>query len=80
MIRYKIDVIQALKAKGYNSNRIRQDKIFGQQQLQKIRQGEIASKSVLNIICWLLDCQPGDILEYVPDTIPDQDTTGESDG
>ena len=71
MIRYKINVLDALKDKGYNTNRIRQEKIFGQQQLQKIRNGELASKSVLDIICKLLDCQPGDILEYVPD--PDND-------
>jgi len=35
--------------------------------MQKIRTGEIASKETLNTICRLLDCQPGDILEYIPD-------------
>jgi putative transcriptional regulator len=30
--------------------------------------------SSLGAICRELQCQPGDILEYVPDTIPEQDT------
>ena len=29
--------------------------------------GEIASKETLNTICKLLQCQPGDILEYIED-------------
>ena len=32
---------------------------------KKIRNGEIASKETLNTICKLLNCQPGDILEYI---------------
>ena len=36
--------------------------------LQKIRTGEIASKETLNTICKLLNCQPGDILEYIEET------------
>lgn len=67
MLRYKIDILQALKEKGFTSYRIRKEKIIGEQQMQKIRTGEIASKDTLNTICYLLNCQPGDILEYVPD-------------
>lgn len=67
MLRYKIDVIEALKTRGYTSYVIRRDKLIGQAQLQKIRQGEIASKETLNTLCKLLECQPGDILEYVSD-------------
>lgn len=67
MLRYKIDVLQALKGKGFTSYKIRKDKLIGEQQVQKIRTGEIASKDTLDMICRLLDCQPGDILEYVPD-------------
>ncbi|MFR5450682.1 MAG: helix-turn-helix domain-containing protein [Roseburia hominis] len=32
------------------------------------------STETLNIICTLLDCQPGDILEYIPDTSPNTET------
>lgn len=65
MLRYKIDILESLKVKGYSSYKIRKDKLIGEAQLTKIRNGEIASKETLNTICKLLSCQPGDILEYV---------------
>ena len=65
MLKYKIDILQALKEKGYTSYKIRKDKLIGEAQLTKIRKGDIASKETLNTICKLLKCQPGDILEYV---------------
>ncbi len=65
MLKYKIDVLEALKEKGYTSYRIRKDKLIGEAQLTKIRNGDIASKETLNTICKLLNCQPGDILKYV---------------
>lgn len=67
MLRYKIDILNALKKIGFTTYKIRKDKIIGEAQMQKIRTGEIASKETLNTICRLLDCQPGDILEYIPD-------------
>ncbi|MCM1048697.1 MAG: helix-turn-helix transcriptional regulator [Clostridiales bacterium] len=65
MLKYKIDILDALKEKGYTSYKIRKDKLIGEAQLTKIRNGEIASKETLNTICKLLICQPGDILEYI---------------
>lgn len=65
MLRYKIDILEELKANGYTSYKLRKDKLIGEAQIQKIRSGEIASKETLNTICKLLNCQPGDILEYV---------------
>lgn len=65
MLRYKIDILEKLKEKGYTTYKLRKDKIIGEAQIQKIRQGELASKDTLNTICKLLNCQPGDILEYV---------------
>lgn len=68
MLKYKIDILEALKEKGYTSYKIRKEKLIGEAQLTKIRGGEIASKETLNTICKLLKCQPGDILEYTEDT------------
>ena len=65
MLKYKINILEALKEKGYTSYKIRKDKLIGEDQLTKIRRGDIASKETLNTICRLLDCQPGDILEYI---------------
>ena len=73
MLHYKIDILDALKRIGFTTYKIRKDKIIGEAQMQKIRTGEITSKETLNTICRLLDCQPGDILEYVPDTPNESD-------
>ena len=65
---YKMDVLAALKEKGYNTNRIRKDKVMGEAMLQKIRSGQMPSWSVLETICDLLDCQPAVIIEFRRDT------------
>lgn len=66
-MQYKMDVIAALKEAGYNTSRIRKDKIMGEAMLQKIRSGQMVSWATLETICDLLDCQPGDIIEFVRD-------------
>ena len=66
-LRYRIDVMAALKARGYTSSRIRGEKLIGQSYLQQIRHGELVSWKTIDTLCMLLDCQPGDIVEYVPD-------------
>ena len=56
-----------LKEKGYSSTRIREEKKIGQSYLQQIRHGELVSWKTIDTLCKLLDCQPGDIVEYIPD-------------
>lgn len=67
LIRYKIDVIQALKQIGYSTYKIRKEKIFTESQLQQMRDHKLLTQDALNKVCTMLDCQPGDILEYIPD-------------
>lgn len=67
MIKYKINLLLALKNIGYNTNRIRKEKIFTEAQLQQMRNNKLLTQKALNKVCTLLDCQPGDILEYIPD-------------
>lgn len=67
LIKYKIDILQALKQVGYSTYKIRKEKIFNQSQLQQIRDNKLLTQEALNKLCDLLGCQPGDILEYVPD-------------
>lgn len=63
-LKYKFDVLQALKDGGFNTNRIRKEKLFSESTLQKFRSGEMVHTSNIDTICRLLNCQPGDILEY----------------
>ena len=64
MLKYKIDVLATLKEKGYNTNKIRKEKIMGEAMLQKIRNGEMVSWSVFDKLCELLECQPADLIEH----------------
>lgn len=66
-IKYKIDVLAALKEKGYSSYKLRQNKIFGERTIQKIREGEIVTADNIAKLCELLHCQVGDLLEYKPE-------------
>ena len=63
-MKFKIDVLAALKEKGYNTNRIRTEKILSQSTLQKFRNQEGVSWENIETLCRLLECQPGDLLEY----------------
>lgn len=66
-IRYKVDVLEELKKKGYSSTKIRNDKLIGQSYLQQLRHNELVSWKTLDTICGLLECQPADLIEYVRD-------------
>lgn len=65
-IRYKVDILSALKDAGYSTYRIRQEKLLGQATLQNLREGKSVTWENLAVICELLNCQPGDIMEYLP--------------
>lgn len=65
-LQYKVDVLTALKEKGYNTNRIRTEGLLSQSTLQKFRNKQGVSWENLETLCSLLDCQPGDLIEYVP--------------
>ena len=54
-----------LKDKGYSSYRLRKEKIVGQSILQKLRDGGDIDTRTIKRFCDLLDCQPGDLMEYV---------------
>ena len=64
-LRYKIDILSALKNKGYSTTRIREEKLIGQSYLQQLRHGEWVSWKTIDTLCRLLECNVGDIVEYV---------------
>mgnify|MGYP004706898737 FL=1 len=66
-LQYKVDVLAALKEKGYNTNKIRTEGLLSQSTLQKFRNKQGVSWENLETLCALLDCQPADLIEYVKD-------------
>lgn len=74
-IRYKIDILEALKAAGYNTNRLRKEKLLGESVIQKMRWKKPLSWHEMGIVCGLLGCQPGNLIEYAEDESADKADT-----
>lgn len=66
-LKYKIDVLSALKASGYSTYKLRKEKLLGEATLQQLRNNELVSWKNIETLCKLLNMQIGDIIEYVPD-------------
>ena len=75
-ITYRVDVLTALKEAGYSTYKIRRDKILGEATLQLIRENKPVSWENMSTICGLLNCQPGDIMEFIPDGYERGDDNG----
>ena len=66
MLKYKINVADALNRKGFNTYKAKTTKILSQDTLKKIKNEDTnISLESLNRICILLDMQPKDLIEYV---------------
>ena len=59
-------LFELLKANGYTTYRIRQEKLIGQGTLTAIKNGTggLDAKTIARL-CEVLECQPGDLMEYV---------------
>lgn len=65
MFIYKFDVLETLKESGYNTTKLRKEKLLGENAIQSLRRGEMVGIIALEKICSLLDMQPGNIIKYV---------------
>lgn len=63
-VKYKMDILGALKDRGYTTYKLRREKLMGESTLTQLRRGELVSWANIGRICDMLECQPGDILEY----------------
>ena len=61
---YKTDILSALKEAGYNTNRIRKEKLLSEGVLQSLRGQKYISMENLARVCALLDCQPGYLIAF----------------
>lgn len=65
MLVYKINVLEALKENGYNTTRLRKEKLLGENSIQYLRNNKMVGIKALNSICKMLDMQPGNIIKYI---------------
>lgn len=56
-----------MKERGYSTYKIVKEGILSANTLQRFRENKPASTVTINNICRVLDCQPGDFMEYKPD-------------
>ena len=70
MLRFKVNVMPLLKEAGYSSTRLRAmgKDGFGEYTMSKFRNMRICSMNELARLCEFLDCQPGELIEYVKET------------
>lgn len=67
MIKYD-KLFLALDEAGINSTKIKKEGIMSQNAYYGIRQGKLnLTLSTIDKLCGLLQCQPGDLVEWVPD-------------
>ena len=67
MIRVNLDVVMAMRKIGAGDLAERVDITNANLSILKNNKARAIRFSTLNAICKELNCQPGDILEYVPD-------------
>lgn len=65
-------LIALMQERGVTSYTVKNQKIIGQATYKKIMQGGDIDTRSIDRLCRYFGCQPGDILEYVPD--PDEPT------
>ena len=67
MIKY--DKLYALlKANGYTTYTVRKENLIGQGTLTAIKNGKGGlDRKTIDKLCKKFNCQPGDLMEYVPD-------------
>ena len=67
MLKYKANILKELKDAGYSSYRLRQEKVLSEGTLQKMRSGNVGiNLESLGVVCDILQCQPGELVEWVP--------------
>ena len=62
-------LFRLLEEKGWTTYKIRKEKLIGQGTLTALKNGTggLDSKTISRL-CEVLNCQPGDLMEYIPDT------------
>ena len=66
-LQYKIDILEALKNKGYTTYVLRKENLLSQSTIQKLREKKGLAWENIENLCRMLECDIGDLFEFVPD-------------
>lgn len=56
-----------LENAGITTYKIRKMGVLAQSTLTKLRHDKCVTTDTIEVLCKLLNCQPGDLMEYIPD-------------
>lgn len=60
------DILKLLSDHGWSTYRLVHDHVFGNSTITRLRNGTPINTETIDKICELCDCQPGDLMRYVP--------------
>jgi DNA-binding Xre family transcriptional regulator len=72
-------LLKLLEDKGINSYVIKKEHIIGQASFTKIKTGGDIDTRTIAKLCNYLNCQPGDIMEYIPDEATEKNSESGAD-
>ena len=61
------DMLGRLADSGWTTYRLAKEHILSSSILDRLRTGKPITTTTLDTVCRLCDCQPGDLLSYIPD-------------
>ena len=61
------ELFKKMQSAGLTSYRIRKEKIISERSLQALRENRAVNTDTICALCRVLNCQPGDLMKYVPD-------------
>lgn len=64
MLIFKFNILDKLKDLGYSTYKMRKEKLLGEATIQKLRENRMVGIESIDVLCQMLQCQPGDIIEY----------------
>lgn len=59
--------VDLLEKAGITTYTIRKTGVLGQSTMTKLRSNKCVTTDTIEVLCKLLNCQPGDLMEYIPD-------------
>ena len=65
-------ILKKLSDAGYSIYRLEKERILSCSTIDRLRHSMPVSTATIDIICGLLECQPGDLLTWVPDPKPEE--------
>lgn len=64
MLKFKVDIVSLLKENGYNTSRIRREKLIGEKTLMDMKSGIVPGIKTIDTLCRILEMQPGNLIKY----------------